>query len=177
MISKKNFSSNTDSYNENSMKTQERKQQGMVTQLHHLDGPTARIPPDMKLFLQNDFSKKQLCHLLLRVWSSKEAASWLEGCMMVALIVEGMAQGLTGADGGVAGSKIHNLHFKQVCFLLYHMGAKVLLINAIIILNIIYIVFDNRTTFIFRRQILMWYYTCNMQYLLGSKMQLSRCQI
>ena len=87
----------------------------------------------------------------------KEAASQLEGCMMAVLIIEGVAaHGLTAGDGEVSASEIYNLCSKQVCFLLYHMRAKVVLINAMMLLNIICIVFDNRTTFIFRRrQILM----------------------
>ena len=89
-ISKKNFVFSTDSCDEDSIKAQERKRWA-VTQLNHLDGPSTRIPADMKVFLQNDVNKKQLCHLLLKVWSSKEAASWLEGGTMAILIVEGVA--------------------------------------------------------------------------------------
>ena len=73
MISKKNFVFSTDSYDEDSIKAQERKRRG-VAQPHHIDGPSTRIPPDMKMFIQNDINKKQLCHLLLGMWSSKAAA-------------------------------------------------------------------------------------------------------
>ena len=123
MISKKNFVFSTDCYDEDSIKAQERTRRG-VAQPHHLDGPSTRIPADMKLFLQNETNKRQLCHLLLTVWSSKEAASRLEGCTMAVIVVDGVAHRLTVTDGEVSSSEIQNLHSKQVCYLLYDMIPK-----------------------------------------------------
>ena len=73
MVSKENFVFSTDSYYEHSIKAHKRKRRG-VTQPHHLDGPATRIPANMKFFLQNYVNRKQLFDLLLRLWSSKEAA-------------------------------------------------------------------------------------------------------
>ena len=68
----------------------------------------------MKVFLQNDVSKKQLFALMLRVWSSKEASSQLEYCNTVVIVVKVVAHHLSAADGKVTVSEIHDLHSKQV---------------------------------------------------------------
>ena len=113
MASKKNFVFSTDCYDEDSIKAQERKRRG-VTQAHHLDGPSTRRPADMKLFLQNDVNKKQLCHLLQSVWRSKEAASRLEGCSVAVIVVDGVAHRLTSEMGEVTSAEICNLRSNQV---------------------------------------------------------------
>ena len=74
MLSKRNFVISTDSYDDDSIKAQEM-EVWRLAQLHHLDGPSTRKSAGMKVFLYNDINKKQLCHLLLRVWSSKEVKS------------------------------------------------------------------------------------------------------
>ena len=135
MISKKNLVLSTDSYEEDSIKAQERKRRGISQP--HLDGTSNRIPADRKLFLQNDVNKKQPFHLLLGVWNGKAVAAWLEGCTM-AVVVVGVAH-LAAADGEVS-SEIHNLCSSQVCFLLCHMIPEVVLINAMILLYAICII-------------------------------------
>ena len=69
----------------------------------------------MKFFLQNDVNKKQLFDLLLRVWSSKEAASRLDKSNMAVLIVNGVAHAFTAEDGNVSVSEIHNFRSNQLC--------------------------------------------------------------
>ena len=70
----------------------------------------------MKFFFQNDVNKKQLFDLLLRVWSSKEAASRLDKSNMAVLIVNGgVAHAFTAEDGNVSVSEIQNLRSNQVC--------------------------------------------------------------
>ena len=115
MTSKKNFIFSTDSYNEDSIKAQERKRRG-TAQPHHLDGPSTRIPGDMKMFLQNDANKKQLCNLLLAVWKSEAAASRLEGCKTAIVVIEGVAYCLTVSEEQVKSSEIYNLRSNQVNF-------------------------------------------------------------
>ena len=89
VIKKHGFVFSTDSYFKDSIKAQERRRRGMSQKLH-IDGPATRKPPDMNTFLQNDENKRQLCDLL-RVWSSRDAASRLEGCSPAVLIVQGKA--------------------------------------------------------------------------------------
>ena len=129
MTPKCNFVFSTDCYNEHSIKAQERKRRG-VTQPHHLDGPSTRKPADMKQFLQNDVNKQQLCRLLQSVWSSKEAASRLEGCTLAVVVVDGVAHRLTVEDGKVSASEICNLRSNQVCCLVYQVyNQNLVLIN------------------------------------------------
>ena len=53
-----------------------------------LAGPATRKPYDFKMFIANENNKKQLCQLLLRVWSGRQAASRLVRTEMAVLIVE-----------------------------------------------------------------------------------------
>jgi len=57
---------------------------------------------DFKTFLANDDTKKQLCQLMLRVWSSSSAVSCLERTEMAMLIVEGRAHQLVTLNGQVS---------------------------------------------------------------------------
>ena len=72
MAVKKNFIFSTDSYHENSIKAQERLRRGSSERIL-LVGPATRKPFDFKVFLANDENKKQLCQLMLRVWSAQQA--------------------------------------------------------------------------------------------------------
>lgn len=63
-----------------------------------VDGTTARRPCGFKAFLANDDNKKQLCHLSLRVWRDKDAASRLAKTKMAVLIVEGTAYQLVSSN-------------------------------------------------------------------------------
>ncbi|EDO34946.1 predicted protein [Nematostella vectensis] len=90
MVAKKDFIFSTDSYHENSIKSQERIRRGSSPK-YIVDGPATRKPAEFKLFLSNDANKVQLCRLLLRVWGSSVAASRLEKCDRGILVVEGKA--------------------------------------------------------------------------------------
>ena len=90
MAAKTNFIIAIDSYHINSIKTQERLRRGF-SQRCIVDGLATRKPRDLKLFLANDGNRMQLCHLLLRVWGSKAAASRLEKCGTAVAVVEGRA--------------------------------------------------------------------------------------
>ena len=67
MVAKKHFMFSTDSYHPKSIKPHERlgcRSSGNII----LAGPATRKPYDFKMSRANDDSKKQRCHLLLRVW-------------------------------------------------------------------------------------------------------------
>ena len=69
---------------------------------------------DFKAVLTNDENKRQLCEVLLQVWSSSAAASRLERCTDVIIIVHGIAHRLSCFN-------------KQVIFLvLFHISFNVL---------------------------------------------------
>lgn len=87
MVAKKHFLFSTDSYHPESIKAQERLRRGSSEKII-LAGPATRKPYDFKMFLANNDNKKQLCQLLLRVWSCQKAASRLEKTEMAVLIVE-----------------------------------------------------------------------------------------
>ena len=75
MVEKGAFLFSTDSYHGpiDSVKTSERIRRG-VSQRYIIEGPATKRPPDLKLFLSNDDNKKQLCELVLKVWSSPECS-------------------------------------------------------------------------------------------------------
>lgn len=100
MVAKKHFLFSTDSYHPASIKAQERLRRGSSEKII-LAGPATRKPYDFKMFLANDDNKKQLCQLLLRVWSGQQAASRLERTEMAVLIVEGRAHQLVSSNGEV----------------------------------------------------------------------------
>ena len=64
MVAKKNFLFSPDSYDEESIKSQERLRRG-TSERSILSGPATRVH-DYKNFLTNDDNKKQLCQLMLR---------------------------------------------------------------------------------------------------------------
>ena len=101
MAVKKNFIFSTDSYHENSIKAQERMRRGSSERIL-LAGPATRKPFDFKVFLENDENKKQLCQLMLRVWSAQQAFVTLQNTEMAVLIVEGKAYQLTPSNGEVS---------------------------------------------------------------------------
>ena len=101
MIAKKHFLFTTDSYHPDSIKAQERLIRGTSERII-LAGPVSRKPYDFKMFLANDDNNMQLCQLLLRVWSSQQAASRLEKAEMAKLVVEGSAYQLFSQNGEVS---------------------------------------------------------------------------
>lgn len=101
MIAKKNFLFSTDCYHSESIKAQERLRRGSSEKIL-LAGPATRKPYDFKMFLVNDDNKKQLCQLLLRVWSSQQAATRLQMTDMAVLIVEGRAYQLLPSNDEVS---------------------------------------------------------------------------
>ena len=103
MVPKRHFLFSTDSYHPQSIKAQERLRRGTSEKII-VDGPATRKPWDFKVFLANDDNKKQLCQLLLRVWSSQQAASRLEKTEMAVLIVEGKAYKFIPSDSQVRNS-------------------------------------------------------------------------
>ena len=96
MAVKKNFIFSTDSHHENSIKAQERLRRGSLERIL-LAGPATRKPFDFKVFLE-----KQLCQLMLRVWSAQQAFVRLQNTEMAVLIVEGEAYQLTPSNGEVS---------------------------------------------------------------------------
>ena len=62
-------------------------------------GPSKRKRYDFKMFRANDDNKKQLCHLLLRVWSAQQAASRMQRAEMAVLIVGEKAHQLVSLNG------------------------------------------------------------------------------
>ena len=100
MVAKKNFVFSTDSYQLDSIKSQERLRRGFGEKFL-VEGPAKQKPRDFKLFLANDMNKVQLCQLLLKVWGSSKAASRLEKCQTAAIIVDGKAHQLVSSNGQV----------------------------------------------------------------------------
>ena len=103
----------TDSYHQDSIKSQELVPR-RCSEFCILQGSVTRKPNDFKAFMTNDENKRQLCKVLLQVWSSSAAASRSERCTDVAIIVNGIAHRLLCS-------------IKQVIFLvLFHISFNVL---------------------------------------------------
>uniref|UniRef100_UPI00358FCD05 uncharacterized protein n=1 Tax=Myxine glutinosa TaxID=7769 RepID=UPI00358FCD05 len=111
MVAKKHFLFSTDSYHLESIKVQERFKRGSSEKII-LAGPVTRKPYDFKMFLAND-NKKQICQLLLRVWSDQQAASKLERTEMAVLIVEGRAHQLVSSNGKVEVRELPTIYSNQ----------------------------------------------------------------
>ncbi|EDO46758.1 predicted protein [Nematostella vectensis] len=112
MVAKKDFIFSTDSYHENSIKSQERIRRGSSPK-YIVDGPATRKPAEFKIFLSNDANKVQLYRLLLRVWGSSVAASRLEKCDRGILVVEGKAYRYELLNGDVTTHELHELTSNQ----------------------------------------------------------------
>ena len=113
MAAKQNFIFSTDSYHQDSIKSQELVPR-RCSEFCILQGSVTRKPKDFKAFMTNDENKRQLCKVLLQVWSSSAAASRSERCTDVAIIVNGIAHRLLCS-------------IKQVIFLvLFHISFNVL---------------------------------------------------
>ncbi|XP_033949403.1 uncharacterized protein [Pseudochaenichthys georgianus] len=112
MVAKHHFVFSTDCYQPDSIKAQERLRRGS-SEKHIIDGPNTRRPYDFKSFLGNELNKKQLCDLLLRVWGSNEAASWIEKSMKAVVCVDGRSYDLTSTNGKVQTSEIYELRSNQ----------------------------------------------------------------
>uniref|UniRef100_UPI00358E566E uncharacterized protein n=1 Tax=Myxine glutinosa TaxID=7769 RepID=UPI00358E566E len=63
--------------------------------------------------LANDDNKKQMCQLLLKVWSGQEAATRLERTEMAVLIVEGKAHQLASTNGKVEVRELPTIYSNQ----------------------------------------------------------------
>ena len=98
MVAKKHFLCSTDSHHPQYIKTLERLRRGSSETII-LAGPSTRKPYDCKMFRANDDNKKELCHLLLLVWSAQQAASRLERTKMSGLIVGEKAHQLVSLNG------------------------------------------------------------------------------
>ena len=101
MVGKHDFVFSTDSYHEDSIKTHERIRRG-ISQKYIVDGPATKKPTEFKLFLSNDENKKQLCKLLLRVWSSDDSNEKISKCGTAILVVDCHAFQLKSVDGHVS---------------------------------------------------------------------------
>ena len=66
-----------------------------------------------KEFLKNDENKKQLCQLLLKVWSSEQSASRLEKTSLSMIVVEGKVYSLTSQNGKVERNEVFSLYSNQ----------------------------------------------------------------
>ena len=98
-----------DSYHQDSIKSQERVRRGCGEKFI-LQGSATRKPKDFKAFLTKDKNKRRFCEVLLQVWSISAAASRLERCTDVVIIVDGIAHKLLCSN-------------KQVIFLvLFHIS-------------------------------------------------------
>ena len=111
MVIHKAFIFSTDNYLPDSIKSSERRRRG-TSEKFILDGAATRKPADFKVFLSNDDNKLQLAKLMLKVWSSPEAASRLVKCKEALLIVEGQAYKLKASDEEVSPNKF--IHIKIV---------------------------------------------------------------
>ena len=112
MMFKRNFVFSTDSYHDNSIKTQERRRRGQSEQLI-LDGPSTKIPKDFKLFLTNEMNKKQLCNLLIKTWSDIRSYSSLKNCETAILIVDGKAYSFKASDDRITCNEIFSMNSNQ----------------------------------------------------------------
>ena len=102
MARKKNFIFSTDCYEEFSIKGQERLRCGNNTGAGLIVKSSIQKPEDFKYFLTNEDSKKQLCKLLLEVWSTERASTSLQQCETAILVVEGKASKITESNGKVS---------------------------------------------------------------------------
>ena len=93
MTAKQNVIFSTDSYHQDSIKSQERVIRGCGEQFI-LQRSATRKPKDFKAFLTNYENKRQLWEVLLQVWSSSATASRLERCTDVVFIFDGIAHRL-----------------------------------------------------------------------------------
>ena len=100
MVAKKNFLFSTDCYHKDSIKTQERLRRGSSERML-IAGPATRKPYDFKTFLAIGENEKQLCQLMLRMWSDQQALWRLEKTEMAVLIVEGRAYQLHPSNSEV----------------------------------------------------------------------------
>ena len=92
------------------------------------------------MFRANDDNKKQLCHLLLRVWSTQQAATRLERTEMAMLIIGEKAHQLVSLNG--------ELSWKSVLLLLHKY--RIILIDQIgFTLSIITSAFKHQWPFVF----------------------------
>ena len=130
MVAKRSFIFSTDSYHPDSLKTQERLRRGCGDQFI-LEGSATRTPKDFKAFLSNDANKKQLCEVLLKVWSSSAAASRLEKCTDSVLIVDGIAYGLQYFNKQVRNPDYFN--FTSLLLFIAYLSLRIMTINYIII--------------------------------------------
>ena len=112
MVAKRNFIFSTDSYHPDSIKTQERLRRGQGKKLL-LDGPATRTPKNFKPFLTNEHNKKQICELMLKVWTNDSASSQLEKFATGILILEGKAYDLCSSNEHVISEGIHSLFSNQ----------------------------------------------------------------
>lgn len=101
MVAKGDFIFSTDSYHENSIKSQERLRRGTAPR-YIVHGPATRKPADFKLYLSNDSNKLQFCNLMLRVWSDAIAASRLEKSDLSIIVVDGKAYRCISSNGEVS---------------------------------------------------------------------------
>ena len=79
MVAKKHFIFSTDSYQPDSIKAQERLRRGF-SEKFIVKGTATRKPQDFKLVLDTEENKRQLCHLMLKVWQCARQlfSSWRE---------------------------------------------------------------------------------------------------
>ena len=101
MVAKNHFLFSTDSYHPESIKAQERLRRGTSEKII-VAGLATRKPYDFRVFLANDDNKKQLCQLMLRVWSGQLSASRLARTKMAVLILEGRAHQFVSSNGEVS---------------------------------------------------------------------------
>jgi hypothetical protein len=100
MVAKKHFLFSTDRRHPQSIKTLERLRRGSSETII-LAGPSTRKPYDCKMYGTNEDNKKQLCHLLLQVWSAQQAASRLQRTEIALLIVGEKAHQLVSLNGRI----------------------------------------------------------------------------
>ena len=102
MARKKNFIFSTDCYEEFSIKGQERLRRGNNASAGLIVKSSIQTPDNFKYFLTNEDNKKQLCKLLLEVWSTERASTSLQQCETAILVVEGKASKITESNGKVS---------------------------------------------------------------------------
>uniref|UniRef100_UPI00358FB7B0 uncharacterized protein n=1 Tax=Myxine glutinosa TaxID=7769 RepID=UPI00358FB7B0 len=112
MVATKHFLFSTDSYHPGSIKAQERLRRRSSEKII-LAGTATRKPYDFKMFLAYDDNKKQLCQLLLRVWSGQQVTSRLERTEMAVLIVEGRAHQFVSMNGEVEIRELPTIYSNQ----------------------------------------------------------------
>ena len=103
MLPKRDFVFSTDSYHPRSIKIQESLRRECGEQFL-LDGSATCKPKDFKEFLTNDENKRQLCKLILDVWSSSSIAFHFQKCNSIVLVVDGKAHELDARNGQVRSS-------------------------------------------------------------------------